>query len=87
MAARSTITPVLPSAIDELVPTGQDGICQIIVKWFRMSLLIYRWHKYAYNADGTFTDAFEAEICYAASFCGNPQPTNAESPFYQPPEE
>jgi hypothetical protein len=87
VAQRASLTPVLPSELEELVPTGQDDICTVLVKWFRFQLLLYRYHKYAFTTDGELSDNFKAEICFAASFCGDPQVTNPESPYFEEEEE
>lgn len=86
MATRSTITPVLPGELRALVPTGQDSLREVLRKWFKFQLLLYRWHRYAF-LDGDFTDAFKDELCYALSFCGDEQTSNPNSPFYEPDEE
>lgn len=86
MAVRTTITPVLPSELEALLPSGQEPLCSVMVKFFLWQLLYWRWHTYAFT-NGEMTEAFIAEVCFAVKFCGEPQVKNPESPFYEPPEE
>ena len=65
-----------PEDVEPLLIEGDDTLCDAYKKYLQVLVLAYQWVKYRYNTDGTFTDAFEAEICSAP--CFNPPDPDAE---------
>lgn len=56
-------SPVIPSEFRELVPSVNESTIAIIRKFALQSFLWWRWKVYAWNADGTPTDEFIADLC------------------------
>lgn len=71
------MTPVLPAEFKALLPESGDGICTLISKYMRTLFLIKRWYKYAYNSDGSFSDAFIADLQELS--CGTPTGSGSTS--------
>lgn len=66
----STRNPIPPSQFQALIPKPTDTLCQAIVKVFiQLPVLFYRWVKYAFNENGTPSDAFQTEICDVRKNC------------------
>lgn len=65
-------SPVVASDVEPLLVVGGDSICQAILKNLQVMIIYYQYHKYKYNADGTFTPAYEEEICSAPCFAPPP---------------
>lgn len=61
------MSPVLPKDFKTTLPEDGDGYCELFRKYIKMSVLLYRWHKYKYTSDGHFTKEFEAELCAACA--------------------
>lgn len=69
---------MLPSDFEDLFVTGEERVCSAMLKNLRVAVLWYQYHKYKYNADGSFSDAFIAEICSAPCFAPPEPPTEDE---------
>jgi hypothetical protein len=52
--------------------SGEDSYCAAMLKNIQVMVLFWQYHKYKYNSDGTFSDAFVAEICSAPCFAPPP---------------
>lgn len=65
-------SPVRPSDVEPLLVTGSDTLCSALLKFLRVAVLAYQYHKYKYDNDGNFTPEFEAEICSAPCFAPPP---------------
>lgn len=77
----ATRSPVLPTEFSALVPGPDAGICEVIVAFFKFQLVWWRWHKYAFNSDGSLSTALKAEICDGIARCGELNDPN--SAIYQ----
>ncbi len=71
------MSPVKPSDILPLLVSGDELFCPAMLKNIQVMVLWWQYHKYKYNSDGTFTAAFEAEICSAPCFAP-PEPASEE---------
>ena len=86
MSQRATLPPVGPLEFAALVPSPNDSICSIFIKFFKFMVLEYRMWKYKYGTDGQITEAYGTEICLGLESC--PQigdPTSAvyvDDPVY-----
>jgi len=66
------VSPVVPSDVEPLLVSGEDRFCVALLKNIQVMVLWYQYHKYKYNDDGTFTEAYAAEICSAPCFAPPP---------------
>lgn len=59
-------SPVLPSDALEVVIQPDDSLCAALVKLLiRWPILFYKYTKYKYAFDGSFTTEFANEMCEA----------------------
>ncbi len=68
----SVPSPVTADDVEPLLVKGTDSICTALLKFLQVAVIFYQYHKYKYNNDGTFTEAYEAEICSAPCFAPPP---------------
>jgi len=61
-------SPITPAQVKALIPTGTDNICQQLLKFIQVMVLVYRYTAYKYDSAGNFTPAFRAELCSAPCF-------------------
>jgi hypothetical protein len=57
--------PVRPSQFTALVPSANDRLWTVIIKFFRAQFLYWRWHKYAFKTAGQISNAWASDICQA----------------------
>ena len=64
--------PITPVQFRDLVPAKDEGLCTVLVKWFKMQLLTYKYHQWKWGEDGQFTAQFKADLCadYRKRGCG-----------------
>lgn len=54
---------IRPEHFKALIPNEDDNLCSHIVKFARVSILWWQYHRYKYKADGTFTEAYIEDLC------------------------
>lgn len=75
-------SPVPPSRFLGAVPSASGSVCDKFQKAFKIfPQALSDWFSYAYNEDGSFTDAFKADVCAincaALAASGGPAPGGA----------
>lgn len=73
----AVFSPVKPKDIKAILPTGDDNICQLILKFLKLQIVIYRWYKYVYASNGAFTATYKVQLCDSINACPDAAPTNA----------
>ncbi len=56
-------SPVKPSEFSVLIPTADEPMRSVIVKFFRMMFLWYQFKAYAMDENGVPTDTWIDEMC------------------------
>jgi len=57
-------SPITPSQLQALIPTASGSTCDKLIRvLFTLPSRLVDWYQYVYNEDGTFTDAFKADLC------------------------
>lgn len=63
------MSPVLPAEFKALIPTSDDSICTVLVKYIRFQIRVWQVHKWMFDSDGDFTDEFKTELCKIPATC------------------
>jgi hypothetical protein len=58
-------SPYPPSAFAACVPTTEDGLWTIIVKFYKQGFYWYAWKLYAFTSDGVLTEEYKTDLCKA----------------------
>lgn len=73
-------SPVTPQDFKDVVPSASAGICEKFLKVFlRFPVLVYNLVNWMFNADGTVSDAFKAEVGGGADTVALAAPTNVSA--------
>lgn len=57
-------SPVRPSQLQAVIPSASGSVCDKFQRAFKtFPQLVSNWFSYAYNEDGSFTDAYKADVC------------------------
>lgn len=63
-------SPVKPSDFQALVPKPGDKVADAMLNMeLKLSLKWYQFFSYMYNEDGTFTTAYQRDICDLLANC------------------
>lgn len=74
MSELTSSNPVKPSEFLALVPEPEDGLCAVLVKFFKFIILHWKWQRWAFDHEtGAFTEEFIEQLCAAKRTCNEPQ--------------
>lgn len=63
------MSPVLPTTLQGLIPTGTDTFCVALTKTIKFYIQFYRWYSYAYDGVGAFNPSFATDLCTVLNNC------------------
>lgn len=64
--------PIKPSEFRALIPDSDDTVCGTLVKFFRFTVLLWRYFSWMYtlrNGSWVLSDDFREMTCNALKFC------------------
>lgn len=69
--------PIKPSEFKALIPGSDDSVCEILIKYFKFTVLFWRYFSWLYtleNGQWRYSDDFIEMTCESMKKCDNIYP-------------